>query len=119
MNSRAEKSTGQRGDRQGTHRSAENARSSSRDDGLAVSQSKEPTSRSPSITALYGAASWWPTIHPGCIVRPVNHRSSFGGVKTAVASWMRRIHWPTCARVESAYAQAGQELLSPITSPGR
>src|SRR6185437_5639397 len=56
---------------------------------------------------------------PGCIVRPVNQHSSFGGTKVAVASWTRRIHWPTWTKVESAYTQAGQGSRSPIISPGR
>src|SRR5690348_4840943 len=56
---------------------------------------------------------------PGCIVRPVNQHSSSGGTKVAVASWTRRIHWPTWTRVESAYTQAGQGSRSPIISPGR
>ena len=33
-------------------------------------------------------------------------------MKSAVASWIRRIHWPTCTSVESAYTQAGQAWVS-------
>ena len=75
-----------------------------------MSQSQKPTSRSPSTTALYGAASWWPTINPGRIVPPMNQRSPAGGSKSAVRSWTRRSHWPTWVSIESADAQRGPRL---------
>jgi hypothetical protein len=49
----------------------------------------------------------------------MNHFSSAGGTKLAVASCSRRSHRPTWTSVESANAHAGHGALSPTVSPGR
>jgi hypothetical protein len=107
------------GGQNGTHHKAESARSYSRDDGPAESQSQKATSRSPSITALYGArilvTDDQPWLHH-TTDEPLLTRGRLEADRRGVES---AHHRPTWTRVDSVNTQLGHGSLLPTVSPGR